>query len=60
MAKFYPSIALERRSEDFALPEKADLDVLAATSADSATASTQLQILLVKGPVSAGPGAPWN
>lgn len=43
-----------------ALPEKADLDILASTSADSATASTQLQILLVKGPVSAGPGAPWN
>lgn len=42
------------------LPEKADLDILAATSADAATASTQLQILLVKGPASSGPGTPWN
>jgi hypothetical protein len=30
------------------IPEKADLDVLAATSVDSATASTQLQIMLIK------------
>ena len=30
------------------IPEKADLDVLAATSADSATASTQLQIVLIQ------------
>ena len=30
------------------IPEKADLDVLAAASADSATASTQLQIILIK------------
>ena len=30
------------------IPEKADLDVLAATSVDSATASTQLQIVLIK------------
>jgi hypothetical protein len=30
------------------IPEKADLDVLAAASADSATASTQLQIMLIK------------
>jgi hypothetical protein len=29
------------------IPEKADLDVLAATSVDSATASTQLQIVLI-------------
>jgi hypothetical protein len=30
------------------IPEKADLDVLAAASADSATASTQLQIVLIR------------
>ena len=30
------------------IPEKADLDVLAATSVDSATVSTQLQIVLIR------------
>jgi hypothetical protein len=36
------------------IPEKADLDVLAATSADSATTSTQLQIILIRNRTDAG------
>jgi hypothetical protein len=42
------------------IPEKADLEVLAATSDGSASASTQLQITLVAGPKASAPGTPWN
>jgi hypothetical protein len=42
------------------IPEKADLEILAATSDGSASVSTQLQITLVKGATAGAPGAPWN
>jgi hypothetical protein len=42
------------------IPEKADLEVLAATSDGSASVSTQLQITLVAGPNASAPGTPWN
>jgi hypothetical protein len=42
------------------IPEKADLEVLAATSDGSASVSTQLQITLVKGATASAPGTPWN
>jgi hypothetical protein len=41
------------------IPEKADLEILAATSDGSASASTQLQITLVAGPNASAPGTPW-
>jgi len=42
------------------IPEKADLEILAATSDGSASVSTQLQITLVKGATAGAPGTPWN
>jgi hypothetical protein len=42
------------------IPEKADLEILAATSDGSASVSTQLQITLVTGPNASAPGTPWN